>query len=84
MIWVSDFMGKAFEELSAKGEKIGEQTQEQMMAMAAQQVQQEDTTCGVDEEGQSPPTGSSGSTAETDAAVDGVELLLKKDNNKCT
>jgi AAA family ATP:ADP antiporter len=67
MIWVSDFMGKAFEELSAKGEKIGEQTQEQMMAMAAQQAQQEDTSCGHDEEGQSP----------TDAKGS-VELIDKK------
>ena len=53
------WMGKQFEEHSAKGEKVGEQTKEQVAALASQQNLGDDTSCvatdsslGAEEEGQ--------------------------------
>lgn len=52
LIWVSNWMGIKFEELSAKGEKVGEPSKELAAQLAAQQEDEEDTSCGYAEEGQ--------------------------------
>lgn len=52
LIWVSNWMGIKFEELSAKGEKVGEVSKELAAQLAAMQEDEEDTSCGYAEEGQ--------------------------------
>jgi hypothetical protein len=53
LIWVSNFMGKQFEELQESGQKVGERAKEVHMALASAQSKNTDTSCGLDEEGQS-------------------------------
>eukprot|EP01038_Epipyxis_sp_PR26KG_P011015 gene11015-14794_t len=54
LIWVSNFMGKQFDELAHNGEKVGEPSKALAAQLAAMQSQQEDTSCGYDEEGHDP------------------------------
>ncbi len=55
-------MYRQFEELSISGEKVGETSKAYQTQLAAQQAEQEDTSCGYAEEGQDgnetkPPAG---------------------------
>jgi AAA family ATP:ADP antiporter len=56
LIWVSYYMGKEFEELSAAGIKVGEAIEHVQVhseiELGSQQNDDEDTSCGVAEEGQ--------------------------------
>lgn len=52
MVWCSDWMGKQFEILSERGEKVGEPSKALAAQLAALQNQHEDTSCGFAEEGQ--------------------------------
>lgn len=52
LVWVSKEMGKQFEDLSAKGEKVGEPSKVLVEKLAALQAEEEDTSCGFAEEGQ--------------------------------
>lgn len=54
LVWVSKEMGKQFEELSARGEKVGEASKVLVDQLAAMQADEEDTSCGYAEEGQDP------------------------------
>lgn len=53
LIWISKYMGEQFEDLAKRGEKIGEQSKTVNIAMAVRQNDEEDTSCGLEEEGQS-------------------------------
>jgi hypothetical protein len=48
---------RKFEELQEKGEKVGDYTLLEQQRLAAVQNIADDTSCGVDEEGQSPREG---------------------------
>lgn len=52
-MYVSDAMGKQFEVLSISGEKVGEPSKLLSAKLAAMQNQKEDTSCSIEEEGQS-------------------------------
>jgi len=52
LIWVSYYMGQKFDELSARGEKVGEYSLVQSIELAAKQADVDDTSCGFAEEGQ--------------------------------
>ena len=56
LIWVSYYMGKEFEELSAAGIKVGEDVVHKAIPseveMGAKQNDDDDTSCGLTEEGQ--------------------------------
>jgi AAA family ATP:ADP antiporter len=52
LIWVSNYMGKEFEALSERGEKVGDPSASLAAQLAAMQNQKEDTSCTIDEEGQ--------------------------------
>lgn len=52
LIWVSNYMGKEFESLSERGEKVGEASESLAAQLAAMQNQKEDTSCSSEEEGQ--------------------------------
>jgi AAA family ATP:ADP antiporter len=56
LIWVSHYMGKEFEELSASGTKVGEAVEKVQVhseiELGSTQNDEEDTSCGVAEEGQ--------------------------------
>lgn len=80
MIWISDWMGKAFEELSAKGEKVGEMTAAQHAALAAAQAEEEDNTCGQDEEGQGSESGSQ--NGDNNNNNNAVEMATKSKGGK--
>lgn len=47
------FLYRKFEELSESGEKVGEASKVLQQQLAALQAEEEDTSCGVVEEGQS-------------------------------
>lgn len=53
LMYVSDVIGKQFEELNISGEKIGEPSKELSAKLAAMQNRKEDTSCSLVEEGQS-------------------------------
>eukprot|EP00981_Chlorochromonas_danica_P008342 scaffold2135_cov154-Ochromonas_danica.AAC.3 len=52
LIWVSKEMGKQFEELHEREEKVGEPSRILVDKLAALQAEEEDTSCGFAEEGQ--------------------------------
>lgn len=52
LIYVSDYMGKEFEALTERGEKVGEQSASLAAQLAAMQNMHEDTSCTIEEEGQ--------------------------------
>lgn len=52
LIWVSKEMGKQFEELHEREEKVGEPSRILVDKVAALQAEEEDTSCGFAEEGQ--------------------------------
>ena len=52
LIWVSNYMGKEFEGLSERGEKVGEASASLSAQLAAMQNQKDDTSCTIEEEGQ--------------------------------
>ena len=58
LIWISNYMGKEFEHLAAKGEKVGETNLTysvtsipQVASLSADETN--DTSCGIEDEGQS-------------------------------
>jgi len=53
LMYVSDVIGKQFEELNITGEKVGEPSKALSAKLAAMQNLKEDTSCSLVEEGQS-------------------------------
>jgi hypothetical protein len=53
LIWVSNWMGKQFEQLQSDGEKVGEKSAK-LVELGNIQNKDSDTSCGVEEEGQAP------------------------------
>ena len=51
LIYVSNWMGKQFEQLQSDGEKVGEKSAK-LVELASTQNKDADTSCGVEEEGQ--------------------------------
>lgn len=54
LVWVSREMGRQFEDLQERGEKVGEASKVLVDKLAAMQADEEDTSCGFAEEGQDP------------------------------
>lgn len=52
LIWISNYMGIKFEEYSAAGIKVGEVSQVDHVELAKSQNITDDTSCGLEEEGQ--------------------------------
>ena len=52
LMYVSDVIGKQFEELNISGEKVGEPSKALSAKLAAMQNSKDDTSCSMVEEGQ--------------------------------
>lgn len=52
LMYVSDIIGKQFEELSISGERVGEPSKALVAKLVEMQNRKEDTSCSLAEEGQ--------------------------------
>lgn len=58
LLYISRYMGRQFEDLSERGVKVGERDPGELEMERLAELEREDTSCGVDEEGQGTPLAS--------------------------